>query len=166
MDGNTNSLTLLDSGSQITVVKADPNDVLDSSINLESVGGDSLPCYGRTTISIKIGRKQYHMPAVKARVKETILGWDFIKRHRLDFVWTEFGDVKLIDKVNKNSQILQYSSIPHKSSPQVREIPHTESDALDFNQISSLVQLNALESLDKQTVPETVAHNPEYLKIV
>ena len=82
LDGNTKSLTLLDSGSQCTVVKARPGDVLDSSIKLESVGGDTVKCYGKQNLSIQIGRKQYHIEAVVADVKETILGWDFIQKHK------------------------------------------------------------------------------------
>ena len=56
-DGNTNKLTLLDSGSQVSLVEAGPEDKLDPSIRLESVGGDLLPCYGRTALSIQIGSR-------------------------------------------------------------------------------------------------------------
>ena len=98
LDGNTNKRTLIDSGSQCCVILPEPGDTVDNSINLESVGGDRVPCYGKKQISIKIGRKQYHIMAVKAKVKEPIIGWDFIKKHRLDFVWSEFGDCFLKDK--------------------------------------------------------------------
>ena len=45
LDGNNGELTLLDSGSQCCVIKAKPGDILDSSIKLESVGGDKIKCY-------------------------------------------------------------------------------------------------------------------------
>ena len=47
MDGNLKTLTLIDSGSQVTVIQPDPGDQVDPSISLESVGGDFLPCYGK-----------------------------------------------------------------------------------------------------------------------
>ena len=96
LDGNTKSLTLIDSGSQCTVVQPDPGDVPDPSIKLESVGGTPLPCYGKKKISIRIGRKEFHITAMKAKVNETILGWDFVSKYRFDFVWSEFGDVYLV----------------------------------------------------------------------
>ena len=54
-DGNTNQLTLLDSGSQCTVVKPDPNDVEDSTILLESVNGQKVKCYGKKKHTIRLG---------------------------------------------------------------------------------------------------------------
>ena len=86
------------------MVNPDIGDTIDPSINLESVGGDKIPCYGKKEITVKINRKSYNITAVKAKVKETILGWDFIKKHRLDFVWSEFGDVYLKDKINGRIQ--------------------------------------------------------------
>ena len=42
LDANTGDNTLLDSGSQVTVIKAGPDDIIDESIKLESVGGDPV----------------------------------------------------------------------------------------------------------------------------
>ena len=61
LDKNTDKLTLIDSGSQICVVAPDPGDKVDSSISIESVGGDKVPCYGKKNITIKINRKDYHI---------------------------------------------------------------------------------------------------------
>ena len=47
LDSNTNEYTLLDSGSQCSVIKPDPGDVPDPSISLESVSGHKLECYGK-----------------------------------------------------------------------------------------------------------------------
>ena len=160
MDNNTNTLTLVDSGSQCCVVNPDPGDVIDSSIKLESVSGDRIPCYGKKKISVKINRKQYHIVAVKAKVKETILGWDFIRRHRLDMVWSEFGDVFLRDKVNGISAPLTYQSIPHNSSPRFKTpkvTPPVINDTSTFE----------VHSVKQFPVPEEkVKHDQEYIKIV
>ena len=73
-DGTTGQLTLLDSGSQCSVVNPDPGDKIDHSIKLETVSGERIPCYGKKVITIKINRKPYPIEVVKAKVKETILG--------------------------------------------------------------------------------------------
>ena len=119
LDSNTGEHTLLDSGSQCTVIKPDPGDVPDPSISLESVSGHKLKCYGKKEIRIKIGRKEFPIMAVKAQVKETILGWDFVKRHRLGFEWSEFGDIYIFDKKSGISSPLKYTSIPHDSLPRI-----------------------------------------------
>ena len=59
LDNITNTHTLLDSGSQCSVVVAGPDDIEDTSIKLESVNGDRVKCYGKTTLTVRINRKEY-----------------------------------------------------------------------------------------------------------
>ena len=54
------------------MIKPQEGDVIDHSIKLESVSGDKIDCYGKKDIDIKIGRKQYRITAVKAKVKESV----------------------------------------------------------------------------------------------
>ena len=53
LNANNNQLTLLDSGSQVSVVRPDPEDSVDKSLNLESVNGQKIQCYGKKKISGK-----------------------------------------------------------------------------------------------------------------
>ena len=59
---------------------AGPDDVVDKTIGLKTVDGSSFACYGTKDLTIKLGRKAYHITAVKARVKAPLLGFDFIKK--------------------------------------------------------------------------------------
>ena len=61
-------------------------DVVDKSIKLQTVDGSPFECYGRKELKIRIGRKEYSIPAVIAKVKAPILGWNFIRKYRLDLV--------------------------------------------------------------------------------
>ena len=86
---------LLDSGSMTSVVKPEPGDRLDPSIRLQAVDGTPFPAFGRREIEIKIGRKLYKISAVIAKVQTPILGWDFIRKYKLDWIWGDFGDLYL-----------------------------------------------------------------------
>ena len=76
-------------------------DGVDVKVVLEAVDGKKFDCYGKKTLYIKLGRKQYEMDAVIAKVKAPILGWDFNRKFRLDLIWGEFGDLFLRDKKAK-----------------------------------------------------------------
>ena len=84
---------LLDTGSMCCVWPAGPDDVLDQDVHLQTVDGSPFDCYGTKTIHLKMGRKQYSIPAVIAKVKSPILGFDFVDKYKLDTVWGEFGDL-------------------------------------------------------------------------
>ena len=74
---------LLDTGSMACVILPEAGDKIDKSITLKTVDGSPFPCYGKKTISFKMGRKTYHIEAFKAEVKTPLLGWDFVRKYRL-----------------------------------------------------------------------------------
>ena len=49
-------------------------------------------------VSFQIGRKTYEIKAAVAKIQDTILGWDFMKKFRLTFWWNKWGDCYLYDK--------------------------------------------------------------------
>ena len=79
------------------------------------------------------------MCAVKAKVSEPIIGWNFVKKYRLDLQWTEFGDIMLHDKKAKISTPLHYSSIPHGSCPSFKS--PTSNDNVE----NSLFEINSVK---------------------
>ena len=83
---------------------------------LESSKWARIKCFGKKEVMIKIGRKEYNFEVFVADVESPVLGWDFIRRNKLDIVWNEFGDNVIIDKVAKVSQVLEFKSIPHQRS--------------------------------------------------
>ena len=56
-DNHSNSWFLVDTGAQVTCCAPSPNDKVDPSIVLEAVDGSRMPCYGRKTLTFRIGRK-------------------------------------------------------------------------------------------------------------
>ena len=64
LDKSTGKFRLIDSGSMITAAIKLPDDKPDNSIRLIAVNGSEIQTYGVRELKIKIGRKEYKMPAV------------------------------------------------------------------------------------------------------
>ena len=56
-DGISKSWTLLDSGSCVSCIPKEANDVIDPKLKLRSVNGSAISTYGSKNIAIRIGRK-------------------------------------------------------------------------------------------------------------
>ena len=74
---------LIDSGSQVTACPPDPGDKPLKDIYLKAVNGTKIKCFGYKELVVKINRKQYRYKAYKAQVDSPVLGWDFVRHHRL-----------------------------------------------------------------------------------
>ena len=98
---------LVDSGSQISAFPPEPGDVEVKGACLKAVNGSRIKCYGKKRVEIKIGRKTYHHEVFKAEVEKPVLGWDFVRRNRLEIIWNDFGDNLIVDRKAKVSQILE-----------------------------------------------------------
>ena len=120
-DGHNNQY-LIDSGSMTCVLKAGPDDKIDPSVLLEAVDGSHFDCYGRKEVEVKIGRKTYRIPAVVAKVKQNLLGWDFIKKYNLDMIWNEFGDALIRDKKAKIQKLLDIVEVNVGEVPRINSI--------------------------------------------
>ena len=118
----TDQYLLIDSGSQCTAFPPDPGDREVEDTCLRAVNGTRIKCYGFKNIQIKIGRKTYDFRAIKADVESPVLGWDFMRKHRLDMVWNEWGDLCLVDKKANISKVLEYKSLPHSRSSAHRNL--------------------------------------------
>ena len=64
-DNITQSWILLDSGSCVTCTTKKPGDSIDPNFRLRSVNGGIIPTYGSEEISVRIGRKEYKIKAIK-----------------------------------------------------------------------------------------------------
>ena len=78
-------------------------------------------------ITIKIGRNEYHHEVIKADIKSPVLGWDFIRRNRFDFIWTDFGDITINDKKANISAILTYKALPLEQSLKLKKLARLDS---------------------------------------
>ena len=108
-DGQSKTWKLCDSGSMVTVIKKGPNDILDESRMLKAVNGSPIKCYGKKEVQIRLGRKTYPVEAVIADVNQDILGWDFLAKHKLNWEWSDFGELFLIDKKGRSKLLLNSS---------------------------------------------------------
>ena len=114
-DNLSKKFCLVDSGSAITAVAAGPNDTVNPHLSLVAANGTLIECCGYKEIEIKMGRKSYTIRAAIAKIEETILGWDFIKKYRLSFYWDNFGECYLFDRRAGIKKWLQFVAIPHQS---------------------------------------------------
>ena len=80
---------LCDSGSQVSAFPPEPGDQPIPNVFLKAANGSRMACYGRKKVTIKIARKPYHFEFIKAQVETPIIGWDFMKHHKLDLRWND-----------------------------------------------------------------------------
>ena len=97
VDSSSGEVRLLDSGAQISATKRKPEDKVDNSINLIAVNGSRIQTYGYRDLEFKINRKTYKIPAIVCDVAQDILGFDFIKKYKLNFEW-EDEELFIVDK--------------------------------------------------------------------
>ena len=55
-------------------------------------------------------------------MKSPILGWDFIRKYKLDWIWGEFGDLYLRDRRAAIAKRLDHVSINHGALPRVESV--------------------------------------------
>ena len=107
---------LVDSGSMVSAIPPEPGDVESKTLCLRAVNGSKIKCYGKKKIEVKLGRKAYELEAYIADVQSAVIGWDFMRKYRLEIVWNDFGDNVLIDKKADISQMLEFKSLPQSQS--------------------------------------------------
>ena len=121
-DNVTKTFSLVDTGSQCSVIRPVQGDALAPHLHLEAVDGSELPCYGKKQHSVRFNRKTYHIEAVVSKTTDQILGMDFIKKYQLDLQWGPFGDYYLVDKKSKIKTLCQFVKVPKHSSPSISAI--------------------------------------------
>ena len=113
VDGSTGEARLIDTGAQLSATRRLPTDIRDDSVNLVAVNGSRINTYGERDIKIKIGRKEYKIPAVICDVKQDILGIDFIHKYKLSLQWTDDqSELRLVDKRAQISKALKIVTVP------------------------------------------------------
>ena len=114
VDNSTGQARLLDSGAQISATMKSSGDKVDNSVNLVAVNGSRIKTYGIKEITIKIGRKAYHIHAVICDVAQDILGMDFVNKYRLGLEWDDFDQSELfiVDKRSKIKAPVKIVTVP------------------------------------------------------
>ena len=117
LDKSTGKFRLIDSGSMITAAMKLPDDKPDNSIRLIAVNGSEIQTYGVRELKVKIGRKEYRMPAVICDISQDILGADFINKYKLSLVWDDFDQSELfiLDRKAQIEERLSFVTVPSQT---------------------------------------------------
>ena len=176
-DKDLNAHILVDSGSQVCAFPPNPGDKVIKGVFLKAANGSKIKCFGTKHVTIKIGRKSYPCKAYIAEVASPIIGWDFMKHHKLDLIWNEEGEQCIHDKKASITKVLDFKSVDHHTSSSLKNLSVVESfsrlrtpresQELAF-QIATLESLG-VEEEDLEEVPdsefkEILAKYPDILK--
>ena len=121
LDKTNDVLYLVDSGSFVTATTKLPTDEVRPDILLTAANDTRIPCYGFREIEVQINRKKYPIQAAITDIQKPILGWDFVKKYKMNFEWVG-EEITFYDKKAQIRAPLQYAAIPHQSSPSMRSI--------------------------------------------
>ena len=141
-DNITKSWVLLDSGSCVSCYPAAPTDVINPNFKLRSVNGGQIDTYGHKRMSLRLGRKEYHINAVIAAVPSPIFGWDIFNKYKLSLNWNENDELEVIDKKANVKSKLKYEVMEANFSPRIQEISQVESETAYF-------ELKCMQKLDQ-----------------
>ena len=163
-DKMTKSYLLVDSGSAVTVVAAGPDDVVQPGMYLQAVNGQRVDCCGKRKIAVQLGRKRFEFEAVVAKIKSTIIGWDFICHFKLNWEWDQWGNIHLVDKKADIKALMQHITVPHMSLPQFSSLEVFENPVwkppIDF-----LYEVFTISDLEEEVV-ENIKIKPEYQALI
>ena len=151
---------LCDSGSMVRAFPPDPGDLPVRNQFLKAANGYRMACYGYKDISIKIGWKPYPSKIIKAQVESPIIGWDFMKHHKLDLRWNDSDQITIYDKTSKVSSVLHLKPIPIDQSSLMKNLSLVKSEpeypggkGLENPEVL-LGEVSAIEALDKDNILE------------
>ena len=133
----------------MTAFPPDPGDVEDKSVSLKAVNGTKIKTFGYKQITIKINRKPYSFRAIKAQVDKPVIGWDFMKHHKLDLRWGEWGDLFLYDRKAKIHGALNIKEVPRDMSLKHHKLAVITEDYSNLNH-SIPFELAALQTLTEE----------------
>ena len=76
-----------------------------------------------------------------------VIGWDFIRKHKLSIIWNEFGDNLIVDRKTNSSQILEFKSIPHQRSQGHKKLALLSSHRSESDDFSVEFQVSSMQAL-------------------
>ena len=160
---------LLDSGSSVSAWPPEPGDKIDPKTQLKAVNGSRLKCYGFKTVDIKIGRKTYSHQVVIADVSSPVIGWDFVRKYKLDMVWGDDEEIYIFDKKAKIKKKLEFKPISFEQSVSLSSLSlvcqdDSVSPALKSHQL--VQEIAAIESIDDLFESTDLSESKEDINII
>ena len=152
-------------------VPPDPGEVPIPNLFLKAANGSRMSCYGHKVMSVRIGQKDYKFRVIKAQVESPIIGWDFMKHHKLDLRWNEEDQITIFDKKDGIASVLELKSIPIEKSIQMKNLslislgnPHqnlqSESPEVIMGEVAAMQALNEDEALAEDETIDVVPDSP------
>ena len=127
-DSASKTHILVDSGSAVSAWPPEPGDLEVPNLHLKAVNGSKIKCFGHKEVDIRINRKNYRFKVIKAQVECPILGWDFIRHFKFNFLWNQFGDITINDPKANISQPLTYRALSVEKSSSLKNIRSSNTD--------------------------------------
>ena len=155
---------LVDTGSAVTAVIAGPEDVVDPNLALLAANGSLIECCGYKEVAFKINRKTYKMWVTVAKIQDNIIGWDFIKKFKMNFVW-EGETCYFYDKKAKIKKSLDFVSFKHNSRPHLSSIQSMAEEVVDTDDFGMLFSCAPMQQSSEE-VADKVEIQPEYKALV
>lgn len=95
-DRRTKMKFLVDSGADVSLIPAGPNDQIDTSYELYAANGTPIPTYGLRVVQLDLGlRRQFQWTFIAAKVTKGIIGADFLYQFGL---LVDIRNKELVDK--------------------------------------------------------------------
>ena len=152
-DNVTRTWTLLDSGSCVSCVPKGPQDKLDPRVKLRAVNGQSIPTYGTEVITVRIGRKEYSIEAIKTDFPQRILGWDLFRKYKLGFAWNDSDDLYLTDDKAQIKSLLKFIKID--AAQRIEAVDSYQEPPFErYSNQRALFELKCMRELDEVTFAE------------
>ena len=153
------------SWSMVSIFPPDPGDIPVKNQFLKAANGSRMACYGYKDILIKIGRKPYPFKIIKAQVESPIIGWDFMKHHKLDLIWNDSDQITIYDKRSKVSSVLHLKPILMDQLSVMKILSLVESEpehpggqGLENPEVL-LGEVSAIEALDNDQISDVHDEN-------
>ena len=147
---------LMDTGSAVTAwPKAYyPDAKLDTTCRLQAVNKSRIQTYGKVTRQIRIGRKTYNKEVIIADIPAPIIGWDFVKEFKLNFIWDAYLEVMyLTDRLATTRTKLQLEKVPFDVDLELKvEGVDSEMQWKTYQQYSQI----QTQMANKKAVPEKI----------
>ena len=146
LDKITKTFYLLDTGSFVTSTPKAEGDVLRPDLALRAANNSAIPCYGYREIELQINRKKYSIQAAITDIAKPIIGFDFIKKFKLNQEW-EGDTYTLFDPKAQIRTPLHFAALPHMSVPSAVSLSSLESSEVQSKVDSVVFQISCIKNI-------------------
>ena len=168
LDKITKTYYLLDTGSFVTSTPRAEGDALRPDLALQAANNSHIPCYGYREIELQINRKKFKIQAAITDIAKPIIGFDFIKKFRLNQEW-EGDTYMLCDPKAQIRTPLHFAALPHMSVPSTIAVSSLQNASPSAGIDSVVFQISCikkLKSVKEENLEELEKIDQKYQKLI